>query len=305
MWIKDHLHTILKFCVLVLMIVITLTPLTQKALFENRFLTGIDNASISYIDAALVRAATAYALSRTFNAVVSVFEESHLQLEPAGVGVSLALGEVLDPINDLVERFSWIMLASLTALGIQKALVEIGPWFSIAIMLPLALGLMLAGTLPMGGWSQKLTYLGNAILISVIIVRFAVPLMAYLNQQVYVSVLEETHNDAIGKVTQEMGKLKNEIPDIQESQIQQPQKPTQNLWDKTKEALNRTLEQSKEMVTIQAKVNKLKETATGLIDRLVDLIVVFVLNTIVMPLLFLWAIAKLGQKISVWNKTIE
>lgn len=303
MWLKNHLPTILKFCVLLLLIVLTLTPRTQKILFNNHLFDAIDSASTEYIDDALVRAATAYALSRSFNAVVSVFEESHLQLEPAGIGVSLALGEILDPINDLVERFSWIMLASLTALGIQKALVEIGPWFSIAIMLPMALGMLLIGTFPLGSWSQRISYLGSTIIVGVILVRFAVPVMAFLNQQVYISVLENTHNEAIGEVSLEIGKLKNEIPDLKTSPSAPNRNPSQNLWDKTKEALNRTLEQSKEMVEIQNKINKLKDVTTGLIDRIVDLIVVFVLNTIVMPLLFLWAIAKLGQKINIQHET--
>jgi len=84
-------------------------------------------------------------LARGFNAVVSVFQESEVQLEPAGVGVSLALGQALDPINDLVERFSWVMLASLTSLGIQKFLIEITPFLSIQILLLLALCALLAG----------------------------------------------------------------------------------------------------------------------------------------------------------------
>lgn len=305
MWLKKHLQTILKVCVLLLLLVVTVLPQTRNALFKINFFTEVDATSTQYIDDALVRAASAYALSRSFNAVVSVFEESHLQLEPAGVGVSLALGEILDPINDLVERFSWIMLASLTALGIQKALVIVGPWFSLTILLPMGLGLLCIGSLPLGRWAQRSSYLANTILISMVLVRFAVPVMAFLNQQVYTSVLEETHNEAIGKVSQEIDKLKKEMPKLKESQTPSSQETPPNLWDKTKEALNRTLDHSKEMMTVQNKLEKLTEIATGLIDRIIDLIVVFVLNTIVCPLLFLWAIAKLGRKISVWDQATE
>ncbi len=38
--------------------------------------------------------------------------------------VIVAIGEVLDPINDLVEQFSLVMLASMTSLGIQKILLN-------------------------------------------------------------------------------------------------------------------------------------------------------------------------------------
>jgi hypothetical protein len=302
MWLKNYLDTIIKVCLFLFLLLITMLPVTHKPLFENRFFTAIDSSSTQYIDAALVRATSAYALSRSFNAVVSVFEESHLQVQPAGVGISLALGEVLDPINDLVERFSWVMLASLTALGIQKALVLIGPWFSVTILLPISLGLLLIGCLPIALWAKRSTYLGYTILIAVILVRFAVPVMAFLNQQVYLNVLEETHDKAIGKVSQEMSKLKKEIPELEDTQIISNHPPPQSLWDKTKEALNRTLDQSKEIMKVQNKIQKLKEIATGLIDRMVDLIVVFVLNTIIMPLLFLGVIYKLGRKLGAWYK---
>ena len=297
MWLKKHFDTILKVWIFLLLLLITLIPGTNKLLFENRFFTAIDSTSTQYIDAALVRAASAYALSRSFNAVVSVFEESHLQVQPAGVGISLALGEILDPINDLVERFSWVMLASLTALGIQKALVIIGPWFSVTILLPISLGLLLIGCLSIDPWAKRSTHLGYAILIAVILIRFALPVMAFFNQQVYLNVLEETHDKAIGKVSQEMSRLKKEIPELEDSQITSNHPPPQNLWDKTKEALNRTLDQSKEIMKVQNKIQKLKEIASGLIDRLVDLIVVFVLNTIMLPLLFLGIIYKLGRNL--------
>jgi hypothetical protein len=302
MWLKDHLHAPLKVWSFLLLLLIVLVPFTNKMLFENRIFTSIDAASTQYIDDALIRAVSAYALARSFNAVVSVFEESHLQIQPAGVGVSLAVGEVLDPINDLVERFSWVMLASLTALGIQKALVAIGPWFSVTILLPISLGLLLIGSLPLKYWTKRSTSLGNAILISVFLVRFAVPVMAFLNNQVYQRVLEETHNKAIGRVSAEMSKLKKELPELDESQIPSNQPAPQNIWDKTKEAFNRTMGQTREMMTVQKKVKKLKEVATQLIDRMVDLIVVFVLNTIILPLLFLWAIYKLGRKIGTLEK---
>ena len=84
MWLKNYLDTIIKVCLFLFLLLITMLPVTHKPLFENRFFTAIDSSSTQYIDAALVRATSAYALSRSFNAVVSVFEESHLQVQPAG-----------------------------------------------------------------------------------------------------------------------------------------------------------------------------------------------------------------------------
>jgi hypothetical protein len=47
-------------------------------------------------------------------------------------GVSgIALAVYLDPVNDLVERFSWVMMAATVSLGIQNVLLDISTWWLI------------------------------------------------------------------------------------------------------------------------------------------------------------------------------
>ena len=45
-------------------------------------------------------------------------------MQPVGVGVTLTIGEVLDPLNDLVERFAWLALVASVSLGLQMTLGE-------------------------------------------------------------------------------------------------------------------------------------------------------------------------------------
>ena len=65
----------------------------------------------------------------------SVIQDTEIAFSPAGVGVTLAVGEILDPINDLIERFSFVMLVSTASLGIQKILLEVGIWFGFRLLL--------------------------------------------------------------------------------------------------------------------------------------------------------------------------
>ena len=48
------------------------------------------------------RALVTFALARTINGVISVVQGTEVALQPAGVGVTLTPGEILDPVNDLV-----------------------------------------------------------------------------------------------------------------------------------------------------------------------------------------------------------
>lgn len=61
--------------------------------------------------------AASYVAVRGVNAMVSVVKESHLDLEPAGVGVSIAAGQVLDPLDDLTERLADVLVHTLAVLG--------------------------------------------------------------------------------------------------------------------------------------------------------------------------------------------
>src|SRR6056297_2250717 len=75
-----------------------------------------------------------YAAARTLDAAVSLAEGTELALQPAGVGVTVSAGEVLEPIDDLVEQFSSVMLISATSLGVQSFLLRASAWGGITIL---------------------------------------------------------------------------------------------------------------------------------------------------------------------------
>ena len=65
-------------------------------------------------------------------------------------------------------------------------------------------------------------------------------------------------------------------------------------WDSLKSKVGNTVDHGKRAMDIASKLDEVKLAAMQIIDRIIDLIVVFVLSTIVLPLLFLWGFFKLG-----------
>ena len=63
----------------------------------------LDARGAAHLDASFQRALVSFALARTLNGVISVVQETQIALQPAGVGVTLMPGEILDPLNDLVD----------------------------------------------------------------------------------------------------------------------------------------------------------------------------------------------------------
>ncbi len=63
------------------------------------------------LDEAAERALQAFALARGINAVISVIQDVEIGFT-FGLAATLSPGEILDPVNDLVERFSLAMLVA-------------------------------------------------------------------------------------------------------------------------------------------------------------------------------------------------
>jgi len=83
----------------------------------------------------MARAAYTFALVKGLNGMISVIQGTEVAVSPAGIGLKLSVGEIVDPINDLAERFSWVMLVSTTSLGIQRVLMEMRNWLGLPVCL--------------------------------------------------------------------------------------------------------------------------------------------------------------------------
>ena len=87
--------------------------------------SGLSNQySKAYIDKSIKETAIVYATARGINAIVSVLQSSEFSVSFVG-GIAITAGEILDPINDSIERFSEIISVALVSLVLQKILAAI------------------------------------------------------------------------------------------------------------------------------------------------------------------------------------
>jgi hypothetical protein len=83
------------------------------------WLPDLDVAASEYLDQSLTDSLLIYASARGLNAIISVIQSFHFSFN-LGVSAGANPGELLDPLNDLVERFSSFILYGLAAIGLQK-----------------------------------------------------------------------------------------------------------------------------------------------------------------------------------------
>jgi len=291
----SKLKLIMTALVIALLLCIHIQPV-RGLLFENFLFRAADRSAEEYIDEAFKRATIAYGAARAINAVISLLQASNLEFHPAGVGVTVAVGEILDPVNDIVERFSWIMLVSLLSLGIQKSMVVIGPWLSVSVLLTISLACVLLSMWLKNGASRSFQTIAKKALLAALVLKFAMPCVASLNHRVYSNILENQYESASENIQAQADHLKDlELQENPNGSGNQVEGQSNGWWDKTKHMVSNASEALKNVSSVKEKIAGLKDKAGEITESLIRLSIVFMLNTIVIPVLFLWGLVHFAR----------
>lgn len=238
------------------------------------------------------RALITFALARALNGVISAVQGTELALQPAGVGVTLTPGEVLDPVNDLVERFSWIMLGATLSLGVQQVLLDIGQWWGLKTLLALlCLGWLWFRWRQERSGKREDGQLGRYLLKALVVVlflRFAVPLAMIANEAIYRVFLESRFQESTqviesaGAQITQVNEAADAVPDLEEGIL---------------DSIGRTFNSTRQALDFQQRLSYISERASDVIEHLLQLGVVFIFQTGILPIAFLWIFLRLFRQL--------
>ena len=152
------------------------------------WLGPLDKLSYTYVDDTLTNAGLIYATARGINAVISVIQTTEVD----AALVSVQVGQVLDPVNDLIERFSGIMLVSLGSLALQRIILEVVSDFTFNVILTV-LAVLSVGTLVMG-YQKYYGYFARGFFVTAFL-RFALLLVLLANSWIDSTFLLEAENE--------------------------------------------------------------------------------------------------------------
>ena len=268
-------------------IVFAVLIITATALAWWPALQAEGNATI---ESAFKRALVTWALARGLNGVISVAQGTEVAIQPAGVGVNFAPGEILDPVNDLVERFSWIMMLATSSLGVQQILLAMSGWQG------LLLALTIAAVVAMGAqWiikNPRLVQISTRLFLFLLLLRFMMPGIALSNQWLYDTFLDTDYQQA----SSELSLAQEKISDLNES-------ATDEQTGEAEEDLS-TLQKARELVrqignsvSIERRMDDYTAAAERISENTVRLIVVFLMQTVVFPLVFLFIVIGVLKRV--------
>jgi hypothetical protein len=255
----------ISICLIAFLLVLNSTPI-------------IDNQGEDYFDKTIKNATITYIAARGINGIISVLQGTNIDISPAGIGASFSPGELLDPLNDLVEQFSTVMLASIVSLGIQKTLMAISSWWVVKIiffiLLILLLFLFVRPDVPLLDKSQKI-FLTKFIIIA-LAVRFTIPFVVLANNAIETIFLNTKLQNNIEQIIL----LENETANYNDDPV------VEKGWF---ESMTGT---AKELCNVKGRAVKFKEKISESVNTMLDLITLFIIQTIVFPLLFLFVFLK-------------
>ena len=282
----------------------------------------VDNVSKEYAEQSLTRALLTFTAARALNGAVSVAQGTEVAVEPGGVGVILTPGQVLDPINDLIERFSSVMLVAASSLGLQLVLLEISSWWFITAMLVFSLAVWLSSI-----WSRRIRdnkYVVMTVRLTLMLtfLRLAVPVVIICTNLIFDAFLLTKHETATAELNRSSTQIAavdvqfdetenhdNVLPQSDDQSSSEEPDDELSQWDAFLDAIpdidsigSELKSSSKDLysgvadwysrISVSARMAQLKASAEDATRHIVDLIVIFVLQTILFPLGFLWIIVE-------------
>ncbi len=249
----------------------------------------LDKKADTYFTESISKAGIAYATCRLINGSVSIIQNSNLSLEPAGVGVSLALGQILDPLDDMTERLSDVLVTAIVALGAQKLVHEISMEIApviIAVFLVILSILIWFNNQRIKSF-QRVTI---KIIFIVMILRFCLPISSILNDYLYAHFFEAkiTHaKQELSLATVDLDRMKTfSLPEID------------GLLGTIKNSASLVIDKS---IALKDALACIKKNLNNIISNLILLttlyVGIFIIQVLILPLLIFLLLVKTANSL--------
>jgi len=299
---------------------ITISTLLGIAIIFS-WLQPLDSAATAQVDAGLKRSLASFAVARALNAAISVAQGTEVSVQMVA-GVTFTPGEALDPVNDIVEQFGDLMLAASVAFGIMHFLIQIGSFwlFSLTLSVAAIAWIVLSWKkMVVPAWLPK-------VIVVLLLVRFSIPIMTVGSDFVFKEFLAPkyaTSQDGIQIGTGEVTTISKDFdtaktqatpaeevavpveaveeaapvedsPEGKAGFISKAKNYVSNGFHKLKEKSSAAKQKVVETIDFRERIKHLEESAGRLVTNIVNLIAIFVLQTIIVPAVILWILYLLG-----------
>lgn len=249
-----------------LLLLITLTVAFRSTTVERIF-APLDSVAKEYLETTLTKTAITYASARVVHATISIAKGSTVNPPFA----SVAVGEVLTPVADLLQKLSDLLLLAIASLGAQRILLEISQANAMLLFVPIGSLLVIASLWLDLKWARDW---GIKLLAVGLIFRLMIPVMATGAYVISSSFLASEYE------------VSSQVLFVEESNALEA---TENkAW----------IDRAKEWVSsAEKRFYELKSRAENLTRSIITLFSLFVFEIVIFPLASLWIFHRIFVRV--------
>lgn len=257
-------------CVCAMGIAVSSTNFIGERMVEPAF-EPIDEHTERYVNRSLALAAASYASARGVDRVISMVSEVQ-------VGIGFASGrpfQFLKPLQDMAVRFSDFVVWTMVALGIMLAGFHLSQVVTIPVLVSAIFGVSVLYLIGPRTWSRSLGTMLKAGVVITIAFRFAIPLVAGMMFLISSAVLDERRAEAQEEIDAGTEAIEEASPEVQEDE---------DGW---------SFSDGKEM--IEEYIGVVGNFGESMIDRFIQLFVVYAIEVFIVPLIVLFGLWKAAK----------
>lgn len=266
------------------LLLVAAAALTAGGAVAERVLDPIaapmDARAEAYVDRALVQAGAAYVGARVLDRLFALAADIQIDL----VVIQGRPGQIFDPLRDLLDRFSTVVLVALGSLTLQKILLQIAGDVALAFFGGAALGLLLlAVAAGRRRVAQPLWSAAGLLLGTLVFLRLLLPLAAVTVAEVSERTLAPRQQAALTTVERAAGRVGIEL----------------GLADGAPAPAGSLVQSVSELKDAARELRAVDEGwLRSLFDAFIDLVAVFVIETVIAPLVVLFLLWRLWRRLA-------
>ena len=249
----------------------------------------LDKKANTYFTESISKAGLAYATCRLINGSISILQNSDLNIEPAGIGVTIALGQILDPIDDMTERLSDVLVTAIVSLGIQKLIYEI----SLSYAPPVLSIFLFVLSLLIWFKNKKIkTFQKTIIKIAfiVLIVRFCLPISSIANNFLHENFFEVQISETKNKLSM----LTTELDNLETISLPETSSFLGTITNSASILLNQSTKLTNAIRNIK---NNMGDIIANLVKLTTLYVGVFLIQVLMLPILVFWLLIKITNSL--------
>ena len=235
-------------------------------------------------------------------------------MQPLGVGVTLTIGEILDPLNDLIERFSGLALIASVSLGVQLTVGQMvtSAWMSGLMSAAVLAYLILLWRSPkpastasssnvLQSWVPRpVERLVGRLVGLLVFVRFLTAVMLLTTHFIDSAFLATKQDQAVAKLTSASESI-DQMQQQNQTQTELGMSEDAGFIENSATQIGNFLAASSQTLDLKAQLAEVEAQVENSVEEVINLIVIFLLQTLLLPIASLWLCWWALQAFWRWN----